>query len=305
MVRDETPLDDENGGDSETIVRKPLSSSQKKVIQNIITIERFSAACDESSSVQRVQQNGILQKLGFQQPCRGLFASTKHLEWIFLRLSLQMVPKSFSATLVCWGTLYQLCILVLDKTAATVAKCIAERWIQFSGPPVLIIADQEEEFVGTQIKEFTTASSILFHIIDVRAPWQNGRTERHGDIYKRIFKRACWMHSPSGPSDDVYAPDPVYDLAATDASFEESRQIREAAMKAHAEVAIHDPIIEDPIRARRLMTSSWYGKRTRHRNAVCGSTCAGRCGSAASFSANWLAKESRHLMLTVHQRRLE
>ena len=27
-------------------------------------------------------------------------------------------------------------------------------------------------------------------------------------------------------SDDVYAPDPVYDLAATDASFEESRQIR-------------------------------------------------------------------------------
>ena len=32
-------------------------------------------------------------------------------------------------------------------------------------------------------------------------------------------------------SDDIYAPDPVYDLAATDASFEESRQIREAAVK--------------------------------------------------------------------------
>ena len=38
-------------------------------------------------------------------------------------------------------------------------------------------------------------------------------------------------------SDDVYAPDPIYDLAATDTSFEESRQIREAAMKAHAEVS--------------------------------------------------------------------
>ena len=41
-------------------------------------------------------------------------------------------------------------------------------------------------------------------------------------------------------SDDIYGPDPIYDLAAADASFEESRQIREAAMKAHAEVSIRD-----------------------------------------------------------------
>ena len=50
-------------------------------------------------------------------------------------------------------------------------------------------------------------------------------------------------------SDDVHAPDPVYDLPATDASFEESRQIREAAMKARAEVSIRDRV-EDPDRAR-------------------------------------------------------
>ena len=49
-------------------------------------------------------------------------------------------------------------------------------------------------------------------------------------------------------SDDIYAPDPIYDLAATDASFE-SRQIREAAMKAHAEVSVRDRI-EDSVRAR-------------------------------------------------------
>ena len=35
MVTHEMRLDDENGGDSETIVQKPLTSSQKKVIQNI------------------------------------------------------------------------------------------------------------------------------------------------------------------------------------------------------------------------------------------------------------------------------
>ena len=53
---------------------------------------------------------------------------------------------------------------------------------------MVIIADQGKEFVGTQFKEFTNANSILLHIIDVRAPWQNGRTERHGDIYKKIFE---------------------------------------------------------------------------------------------------------------------
>ena len=50
-------------------------------------------------------------------------------------------------------------------------------------------------------------------------------------------------------SDDIFGPGPVYDLAATDASFEESRQIREAAMKAHAEVSIRNRI-EDSVRAR-------------------------------------------------------
>ena len=49
--------------------------------------------------------------------------------------------------------------------------------------------------------------------------------------------------------DDVYAPDPIYDFAATDTSFEESRQIGEAEMKAHAEVSIRDRV-EDAVRAR-------------------------------------------------------
>ena len=35
MMTDETPLHNENGDDGETIVQKPLTSSQKKVSQNI------------------------------------------------------------------------------------------------------------------------------------------------------------------------------------------------------------------------------------------------------------------------------
>ena len=33
--------------------------------------------------------------------------------------------------MVCWGTLCRLCIHILDKTAATVSKCVTERWIQY------------------------------------------------------------------------------------------------------------------------------------------------------------------------------
>ena len=87
--------------------------------------------------------------------------------------------RNVFCNMVCWGTLYQLCILVVDKTVETVSKCVAERWIQYFGPPLVIIADQGKELVGTTLfKEFTNANSILLHIIDVRAPWQNGRTER-------------------------------------------------------------------------------------------------------------------------------
>ena len=71
--------------------------------------------------------------------------------------------------MVCWGALYQLCIPDLDETAETVAKCVAERWIQYFGAPLVIIADQGKEFVGTQFKEFTNANSTHFHINDVRA----------------------------------------------------------------------------------------------------------------------------------------
>ena len=70
----------------------------------------------------------------------------------------------------------------------------------------------------------------------------------------RLFSFATSVRDRSSSSadltsDDVYAPDPIYDLAATDTSFEESRQIREAAMKAHVEVSIRDRI-EGAVRAR-------------------------------------------------------
>ena len=192
---DEVPLDDENGGDSETVVRKPLTLSQQGEIlegsssQPCPTRVRVSSMCSQRACSNTWASSSAAADLSF--------ASAKHLVWTFLRLSLPDGSKNVFCNMVCWGTFYHLCIPFLDKTAGTVAKCIAERWIQYFGPPILIIAEQGKEFVGTQFKEFTNANSTLLHLIDVRAPWQNGQTERHGDIYERIFERARWLHSPS------------------------------------------------------------------------------------------------------------
>ena len=137
-----------------------------------------------------MQPNCILQNRDFQQRCRGPFASTKHLVWTFLRLSLRMVRKSFSATWFVKARCTNCAFLFWTK--------LPRRWRSAypnDGSSILV-------FVGTQLKEFTNANSIFLHMIDVRAPRQNGRTERHGDIYKRTFERARWMHSeqPCGAS---------------------------------------------------------------------------------------------------------
>ena len=50
-------------------------------------------------------------------------------------------------------------------------------------------------------------------------------------------------------SDDTYLPDVVHSISAHDASIEEQRQIRLAAMKAHSEVSIRDRI-DEAVRAR-------------------------------------------------------
>ena len=74
-------------------------------------------------------------------------------------------------------------------------------------------------------------------------------------------------HPADLTSDDVYAPDP---------SFEECRQVRESAMKAHAEVSIVIALkvllglVHEPRQFCELTMSSWCGRRTRHRNVLGG-----------------------------------
>ena len=83
---------------STTIVDTRARRSFWERFGSVVPDRRFFTMYDENSSVQHVQPKGILQNPGFQQRCRGLFVSTKHLVWTFLRSSSQTIPKLFSAT---------------------------------------------------------------------------------------------------------------------------------------------------------------------------------------------------------------
>jgi len=72
-----------------------------------------------------------------------------------------------------------------------------DSWLRYFGPPDVVIVDQGREFVAKEFKTLADASAFLLHVIDVRSPWQNGRTERQGDIYKKLVQRARWNHEPS------------------------------------------------------------------------------------------------------------
>ena len=129
MVTDETPLDDENGGDSETIVWKPLTSSQRKVSQNIHnncghpSKEEFLRALRLSRA-----RPDVLDNVQREFECPAC-AAKSHLPEPWLPAALLRTfrfndtlcvdlfeiespdgSKIVFCNMVCWGTLCQLCL---------------------------------------------------------------------------------------------------------------------------------------------------------------------------------------------------
>ena len=135
---------------SETIVQKSLTSSQKKVIQNIhnncghpskeefLRALRLSRARPEVLHYVRREfecpacaAKGHPRKPRFPAALPRTFRFNETLGLDLFEIESPDNSKIVFCNMVCWGTLYQLCIPVVDKTAETVAKCVAERWIQY------------------------------------------------------------------------------------------------------------------------------------------------------------------------------
>lgn len=104
----------------------------------------------------------------------------------FLRDGKQTVPV---LNIVDWGTNYQMCEALTGKNPLEVWEAYQATWARTFGHPEVITCDAGREFLGEFIQR-ATAEGIVVHQIASKAPWQQGKTERHGGHFKELLDKA-------------------------------------------------------------------------------------------------------------------
>ena len=88
-----------------------------------------------------------------------------------------------------WGTCYQMLEPVPDMQSSSIWNSFVKSWLRTFGMPEMIVMDQGREFIGV-FSQRAAEYGALVRTIGARAPWQNGRTERHGGLAKGTFIKA-------------------------------------------------------------------------------------------------------------------
>ena len=91
--------------------------------------------------------------------------------------------------MVDWGTNYQMCELLSSKGPEEIWDTFMSTWARTFGQPEVIVCDAGREFMGHFIQR-ATAEGIVVHQIAAKAPWQAGKTERHGGHFKELLDKA-------------------------------------------------------------------------------------------------------------------
>lgn len=90
--------------------------------------------------------------------------------------------------MVDWGTGYQMLEALDNTTSEHIWERFFASWVRTFSVPEITILDQGREFSKTFASRVSEAGSLL-RVIGARAPWQQGRTERHGGLAKEIFQK--------------------------------------------------------------------------------------------------------------------
>ena len=88
-----------------------------------------------------------------------------------------------------WGTNYQMCEVIAGKNPNEVWDAYLSTWARTFGHPEVITCDAGREFLGEFIQR-AAAEGIVVHQIASKAPWQQGKTERHGGHFKELLDKA-------------------------------------------------------------------------------------------------------------------
>lgn len=85
-----------------------------------------------------------------------------------------------------WGTGYQVLEPLSNMTSEHVWRVFNQAWVRTFGIPEMIVVDQGREFAG-EVSRKVSSQGALIKFIGARAPWQQGRAERHGGLAKELF----------------------------------------------------------------------------------------------------------------------
>ena len=87
-----------------------------------------------------------------------------------------------------WGTNYQMCEVLSGKSPNEVWEAYMSTWARTFGHPEVITCDAGREFLGEFIQR-AASEGIVIHQIASKAPWQQGKTERHGGHFKELLEK--------------------------------------------------------------------------------------------------------------------
>ena len=88
-----------------------------------------------------------------------------------------------AVSVVDWGTNFQMVQRVESKSPEEVWRVVESMWFRIFGPP------QGREFMSDFGKK-AMAHGIVIYQTAARAPWQQGKTERHGAHFKTLLEKA-------------------------------------------------------------------------------------------------------------------
>ena len=83
-----------------------------------------------------------------------------------------------------------------SPSAEKIFSLLLQSWIEAYGWPEVVVCDQGKEFFGEEFGGQLQQHGILVHMIDSKAPWQNGPTERAGGVFKELLDKTISTKPP-------------------------------------------------------------------------------------------------------------
>ena len=87
------------------------------------------------------------------------------------------------------ATNFHVAVPAPNRTAEQAIQKTTEAWLQWAGTPNMLVTDPATEFTSEMFQEFLQRNDIKGITTSPNAHWQNGRSERHGEILQSMLTK--------------------------------------------------------------------------------------------------------------------